>query len=282
MTLGELRNVYEQELLGVYERSEIRQHFAQLCEAYFGYQPADVVLALPSRVNDSNETLLLNALKALKDHKPIQYIIGQVLFAKTTLQVNTSVLIPRPETEELVHRVLGEWPNDRNLKVLDIGTGSGCIAIALKHARPSWDVTAWDIDTAALEVAKRNSQINNTTIDFEEMDILRPNLPKKDWDIMVSNPPYVPEQWKKNTKSHVLSQEPNHAIFVPDDSPLLFYIHIAAYAKEQLKPSGQLYLEGHAPFMSDVEMLLKKTGFSDIVIENDFRNNPRFIRATNS
>ena len=281
MTLGELRNFFEQELAGLYERPEIRQHFAQLCATYFGHQSTEVVLALPSSVTESDKTLLLGALEALKDHKPIQYIIGQVLFAKTTLKVNASVLIPRPETEELVHWVLGEWSNNEQLQVLDIGTGSGCIAVALKHARPNWEVTAWDIDAAALEVAKHNSRVNNTTILFEEVDILNANLPQQHRDIIISNPPYVPERWKKNTESHVLSQEPNHAIFVPDDSPLLFYARIAAYAKEQLKSSGQLYLEGHAPFMSDVEMLLKKTGFSDIVIENDFRNNPRFIRATN-
>ena len=281
MTLGELRNFFEQELAGLYERPEIRQHFAQLCATYFGHLSTEVVLALPSSVTESDKTLLLGALEALKDHKPIQYIIGQVLFAKTTLKVNASVLIPRPETEELVYWVLGEWSNNEQLQVLDIGTGSGCIAVALKHARPNWEVTAWDIDTAALEVAKHNSRVNNTTILFEEVDVLNANLPQQHWDIIISNPPYVPERWKKDTESHVLSQEPNHAIFVPDDSPLLFYAHIAAYAKEQLKSSGQLYLEGHAPFMSDVEMLLKKTGFSDIVIENDFRNNPRFIRATN-
>ncbi len=279
VTLGEIRNLFEKELRAIYGVDEIRQHFAVLCENRFGYTPAQVVLSLPQSLSSQKIELLTNDLEALKRNTPIQYIIGKVDFVGVSLVVNTSVLIPRPETEELVHWMLSTMPNNKPLRILDIGTGSGCIALALKKACSLWEIFAWDIDGDALSVAQHNAEINRLEVHFQQVDVLAERHPQQQWDIIVSNPPYVPEAWQKNTAPHVLVYEPNHAIFVPDKSPLLFYEHITAYATQNLAPNGVLFFEGHAPLMKSVKGLLQKAGFSDIVLRKDFRENPRFIRV---
>lgn len=279
VTLGELRQQFEKELRTIYGVDEIRQHFAVLCERRFGFTPAQVVLSLPQSLSSQKIELMKNDLKALKRNTPIQYIIGKVDFADVTLVVNTSVLIPRPETEELVHWILSTMPNNKPLRVLDIGTGSGCIALALKKKCPLWEISAWDIDEDALSVAQHNAEINGLEVHFQQVDVLAEKHPQQYWDLIVSNPPYVPEAWQKHTAPHVLAYEPNHAIFVSDESPLLFYEHITVYATQNVAANGVLFFEGHAPLMKSVKVLLQKAGFSDIVLRNDFRENPRFIRA---
>ena len=279
MRLSELRQQFEKELETIYGVDEIRHHFAALCNKYFRYSPAQVVMHLNQPLSSKHVALLTADLVALKKNTPIQYVIGTVDFAQVSLVVNSSVLIPRPETEELVHWVMSTAPNNNPLRVLDIGTGSGSIALALKSACPQWNVVAWDIDMDALRVAKQNARRNNVEVDFLCVDTLSDTLPKVQWDIIISNPPYVPNAWKKDTASHVLDHEPHHAIFVPDKTPLLFYDHIATYAVNQLTPNGMLFLEGHSPMMKSVQLFLKKAGFSDIVLQKDFSGNHRFIRA---
>ena len=279
MKLVELRTIFESTLLSVYEVEEVRQHFAALCEMYYGYSPAQVVLHLQESVSAAEANRFQTDLAQLKDHVPIQYIIGKVNFADVQLSVTKSVLIPRPETEELVHWILATFLKNESLQVLDIGTGSGCIALALKKARPHWNISAWDVDTNALQLAEQNARDNNLNIDFHQNDILSKNLPLKDWDVIVSNPPYVPDALKKITQPRVLEHEPHHAIFVSDQNPLCFYECICEYAMQQLNPNGYLLFEGHAPLMKSVEKLLQDAGFYDIVLRNDFRANPRFIRA---
>lgn len=278
VTVAELRNRFDKGLANDYPYEEIRQYFNMLCAAYYGFSAAEVVLHLQQTLTVVQEQMMLDALVALQQHKPIQYVLGEVTFENVTLCVDETVLIPRPETAELVQWVLSEHDNHEKLRVLDIGTGSGCVAIALKKARPNWDVTAWDVDSDALKTAIQNAQRNAVCVAFEEVDVLASNLKKGAWDIIVSNPPYVPESFKEQTKPHVLC-EPQHAIFVPETNPLLFYDRIVSYATTQLQAEGSVYFEGHAPLMKALELLLKKTGFYDIVLRNDFRNNPRLIRA---
>ena len=261
-----------------YTNDEIQVHFEMLCEAYFNYTPAETVLNLDKSLSIEKEAQFKAALKALQENVPVQYIIGTVVFAGLELEVDQRVLIPRPETEEMVHWLLSQHKDQTPLRVLDIGTGSGCVAIALKKARPNWEVTAWDIDLDALEIARNNAKKNKTTVIFEAVDVLVPQLPNKLWDIIVSNPPYVPESEKTHTSAHVL-REPEHAIFVPDSSPLIFYKRIIDYATEQLNANGTIYFEGHEPLMKTLDLLLMQAGFSDIVLRNDFRTKPRFIRA---
>ena len=280
MKLAELRKIFEQELTPLYERVEAWQHFASLCEVYFGYSPATVVLRLQESVSAEDTSTFKHHLAQLKKHVPIQYIIGKVHFASLELTVNNSVLIPRPETEELVHWILTSFPENESLQVLDICTGSGCIALALKKARPNWNVTAWDIDLDALSTAQQNAKNNNVRVDFKQWDVFSKNLPEKKWDIVVSNPPYVPEALQKSTQPQVLKHEPQHAIFVSDKNPLCFYERICEYASQQLSQYGSLFFEGHAPLMESVKRLLQQEGFSDIVLRNDFRANQRFIHAS--
>ena len=280
MKLAELRKIFEQELTPLYERVEARQHFASLCEVYFGYSPATVVLRLQESVSAEDTSTFKHHLAQLKKHVPIQYIIGKVHFASLELTVNNLVLIPRPETEELVHWILTSFPENESLQVLDICTGSGCIALALKKARPNWNVTAWDIDLDALSAAQQNAKNNNVRVDFKQRDVFSKNLPEKKWDIVVSNPPYVPEALQKSTQPQVLKHEPQHAIFVSDKNPLCFYERICEYASQQLSQYGSLFFEGHAPLMESVKRLLQQEGFSDIVLRNDFRANQRFIHAS--
>lgn len=282
MNLGIVRKRFELELDTHYTQQEIRQHFSELCRHFFGLQAAAVVLALNQPIDDVNAAKLLQSLDKLKDNIPIQHIVGQVSFAKAIITVSGAALIPRPETEELVHYILESSPAGKPLQVLDIGTGSGCIAIALRQARPNWHITAWDNDVNALKLAQQNAKHNNVNIRVEQRDVLTEVLPMRKWDIIVSNPPYVPEHLKKNTAPHVLLHEPHQAIFVPDDNPLLFYKSIAAYAKTQLAVSGTLFFEGHHSLMKTLKIFLEKQGFCDIVLRNDFRNHPRFIVATNS
>ena len=278
LTLKKLRMQFHKLLSSQYTKDEIQVHFEMLCEAYFNYTPAETVLNLEKSLSIEKEAQLKAALKALQKNVPIQYIIGTVVFAGLELEVDQRVLIPRPETEEMVHWLLSQHKDQTPLRVLDIGTGSGCVAIALKKARPNWEVTAWDIDLDALEIARNNAKKNKTTVIFEAVDVLVPQLPNKLWDIIVSNPPYVPESEKTHTSAHVL-REPEHAIFVPDSSPLIFYKQIIDYATEQLNANGTIYFEGHEPLMKTLDLLLMQAGFSDIVLRNDFRTKPRFIRA---
>jgi release factor glutamine methyltransferase len=278
LTVKKIRAQFLKLLSPQYTQDEICMHVEMLCEAYLDFTPAQVVLNLNEVLSPEKEAKFQAALSALQENIPIQYIIGTVMFAGLTLDVDERVLIPRPETEELVHWLLATDDNEAPLNVLDIGTGSGCVAIALKKARPNWKVTAWDVDLDALAAARQNAKKNSLSVNFEVIDILGEQLPKSNWDIILSNPPYVPESEKAHTAAHVL-REPEHAIFVPAASPLKYYTHIINYATKQLNAKGSIYFEGHAPLMKTLHLLLTQAGFSDIVLRNDFRTNPRFIRA---
>ena len=278
MTVKKIRAQFLKLLSSQYTQDEIGVYFEMLCEAYLNFTPAQVVLNLDEALSPEKEAQFIAALKELQKNEPIQYIIGAVVFADLVLEVDERVLIPRPETEELVYWLLSAYDNEAPLNVLDIGTGSGCVAIALKKARPNWKVTAWDVDLDALATAKHNAKKNSVTINFEVVDVLDAQLPNTNWDIIVSNPPYVPESEKAHTAAHVL-REPEHAIFVSESSPLIFYEHIINYAAKQLNTKGSIYLEGHAPLMKTLYLLLTQARFSDIVLRNNFRTNPRFIHA---
>ena len=254
MTVKKIRAQFLKLLSPQYTQDEIGMHVEMLCEAYLDFTPAQVVLNLNEVLSPEKKAQFQAALSALQENIPIQYIIGTVMFAGLTLDVDERVLIPRPETEELVNWLLATHDNEAPLRVLDIGTGSGCVAIAIKKARPNWKVTAWDVDLDALAAARHNAKKNSLSVNFEVVDILGAQLPNTNWDIIVSNPPYVPESEKAHTAAHVL-REPEHAIFVPGASPLKHYTHIINYATKQLNAKGGIYLEGHAPFMKTLHLL---------------------------
>lgn len=224
--------------------------------------------------------LLDTAIERLLHNEPIQYITGSTEFCDSIIGVNPSVLIPRPETGELV-RWIAQENRHTKCRILDIGTGSGCIAIALAKQLPQSDVSAWDISAEALATAADNSKDNATEIKFEQHDILAYTPQSSDtFDIIVSNPPYIKEIEKEQMESNVLQWEPSLALFVPDNDPLLFYRTIAEKAKQMLTASGKLYFEINREHGAEVCEMLSQLGYKNIELRKDFADNDRMVCAT--
>lgn len=223
------------------------------------------------------EALLDNAIERLKKQEPIQYILGYSDFCGLRFKVTPATLIPRPETSELVEWIAGEATCGAN--ILDIGTGSGCIAVSLAHKLPQSEVTAWDISPDALAVATENSKANGCAVAFEEVDILAYEPTGELFDIIVSNPPYIKEVEKEQMYSNVLDWEPHTALFVPDNDPLLFYRAIATKGLSLLRPGGKLYFEINRAHGTETMEMLKSLGYTGIELRKDFADNDRMIRA---
>lgn len=226
-------------------------------------------------------------IERLTNYEPIHYVLGETEFFNLKFKVNPDVLIPRPETEELV-----EWVSDdlkfvesssdsaeQNMKILDIGTGCGCIPVALKKHHPKAQISAMDVSAEALVVAKENGVLNQTDVGFFQDDILNPKADERKWNIIVSNPPYIPLDEKVDIDKQVKSYEPHVALFSPTEEPLLFYHSIAKYALQHLEPDGKIYLETHKNLSRDVAMLLGEYGFKDVIIRTDMSGNERMVRA---
>ena len=219
-----------------------------------------------------------NAIERLKKQEPIQYILGYSDFCSLRFKVTPATLIPRPETSELVEWVASEFTG--NGSILDIGTGSGCIAVSLAHKLPQSKVTAWDISNDALAVATENSKANNCPVEFKQVDILAYQPNGEQFDIIVSNPPYINENEKNIMHSNVLAWEPHTALFVPDNDPLLFYRAIAKKGLSLLKPGGRLYFEINRAHGKETIEMLAALGYTSIELRKDFADNDRMIRAT--
>ncbi len=219
-----------------------------------------------------------NIINELKNHKPIQYILGSTEFYGIYLELSHHVLIPRPETEELVHWIIKDTQNP-SIRMLDIGTGSGCIALALKKHVTQSIVDATDYSAAILKIAKKNAKKNMLDIHFFEMDILsHPSIDKK-YSLIVSNPPYVTESEKKDMQHNILKYEPEEALFVPNNNPMLYYYAIAEFAQKHLHAGGRLYLEINESFPEEVCKLLKQHHFTDIIVKKDIHEKNRMVKA---
>ena len=229
-------------------------------------------------LDPSRQEKLNNAIERLKKSEPIQYILGQTEFCDLTFNVNPSVLIPRPETSELVKWIVEENSN-KETKILDVGTGSGCIAISLAKMLPNAQITAWDISPRAIETAKSNNTLNGTNVTFVEQNIFTANEEAK-YDTIVSNPPYIKEVEKRNMQRNVLDWEPGVALFVPDNDPLLFYREIAHKGQQMLKKGGKLYFEINREHGKETITMLAEYGYTNIELRKDFAGNDRMIRAT--
>ena len=231
-----------------------------------------------TKLTEEQTYLLHSILYRLKNSEPIQYIIGETEFFGLPFHVTKDVLIPRPETEELVEMILNENKKS-GLKVLDIGTGSGAIAIALaKHLEEAY-IEGWDISEEALKIATLNAESNAVDITFRNVDVLKSYLTDTKFDIVVSNPPYILEKEKSGMDQNVLDYEPHTALFVPDNNGLLFYDRIADIALDLLEPNGKLYFEiNQAKGESTVE-LVKKKGFINVSLFQDLNKNDRMVRA---
>lgn len=245
------------------------------------HQMKRIDLALNSNFDFSEEDILIwEKIKSrLLKEEPIQYILGSTHFMDLSFKVTPDVLIPRPETEELVEWIINESKNRTKLKILDIGTGSGCIAISLAHHLPDAEVFAIDVSAKALQMAKQNALLNHVEVHFLKIDILKAeNLPQQ-FDIIVSNPPYVRNLEKEEIKNNVLDHEPHLALFVDDFEALIFYKKIAELAIKNLNNNGQLFFEINQYLGIEMVQLLEDLQFSNIELRKDFYGNDRMTRA---
>jgi release factor glutamine methyltransferase len=266
-------------LRGIYPESEIRSFSLLIIEKLTGFSRTQIILNKNTQIFDLHRLEIDSFLEKLKKNVPIQYILGETEFYGLMFTVNESVLIPRPETEELVDWIQSE--NDRNahLSLLDIGTGSGCIAVSLKHEFKHSEVDAFDVSDEALKTAGGNAERNNLTVNFSKVDILNTTEFSRRWDIIVSNPPYIPELEKAEILPNVLDYEPHLALFVPDNDPLLFYRKIATMALKQLKQGGKLYFEIHRTAGERCTQMLADMGFKNVELRKDISGNDRMVRA---
>ena len=280
MKLSQLKINCTTQLQGIYDKEEIHSFFYLLCDSFLNYRRFDVSMNHDRLLSKPTMARFDSALARLQAREPIQYILGCTEFYGLPFQVNKHTLIPRPETEELVDWILSHFQNqDAVLDILDIGTGSGCIAVALAKNLPRASISALDISHKAIALAKENAINNQVSVSFSDQDILDTKSLEKKYDVIVSNPPYVRQQEKKAMHTNVLAYEPSNALFVSNEDPLLFYRKIAQLAKVSLKANGWLYFEINEYLPLEMESLLDEIGFMNIEIKNDFRAVPRMIKC---
>jgi len=277
MNFKELKHHFVKAISPVYGSEEALFIFYIALEYFKKWNKNDFIRYLDDLVSEQEETKFKVVINDLKNGIPIQHVVGETFFYGLKFHVNPSVLIPRPETEELVEWVLSKSSAEKNLKnVLDVGTGSGCIAISLKKNSPSMTVSALDISSAALTVAKSNSLLNHAEVNFIEADIFSysSNLI---FDVIVSNPPYIKEEEKADMHQNVLDHEPHLALFVENNQPLLFYIAIADFAKRNLRSGGLLFFEINEFLPLETMDMLNSKGFKDVELKKDLNGKNRMI-----
>ena len=276
MTHKELRLFFDKKMTAVYPKTEVDSLYVQLMEFALNMSRAEMILKSDETIEKHILINVLEYITRLENKEPIQYIIGQVTFAEVLVNVNSNVLIPRPETESLVYWMKEQ--EQQNPSVLDICTGSGCIAFALeKHLNAK--VNAWDISHKALQLAKQTAKSIGSAVNFSNVDILSSVDIDQKWDIIVSNPPYVLEEEKAEIEGNVLHYEPHLALFTAADDSIQFYRAIIQFAAKHLCPGGRLYFELNPKTFEQVISFLKVMKFVDIVVENDMRNTARMLVA---
>jgi release factor glutamine methyltransferase len=279
LTIRELKSEFQDSLIDLYPSEEVQSFFSILSEEYLNLSRIETVLKPDTLLSDKNIEQFKNTIKRLKDFEPIQYILGKTEFYSLPFIVNQDVLIPRPETEELVDWIINDFKDTEKISILDIGTGSGCIGISLAYNIKNARVSVLDVSEKALSVAKENTLINKVDITFLKEDILKGNqLPQK-YNIIVSNPPYVRISEKEAMKNNVLKHEPGLALFVENNDPLLFYEKIASLAQTYLLPEGCLYFEINEYLGNDMKQLLKNKGFKDVDIKKDMFGKDRMVKC---
>jgi release factor glutamine methyltransferase len=280
MSLQDTKQAMKHQLSNVYDTLELNSIVNILIEEVTGWDALHQNIHKNDALEQTHTDQLTQFVEKLLTGKPLQYIIGKAWFMGKAFMVNEAVLIPRPETEELV-----EWVSEyahivnKPLSILDIGTGSGCIPIALKLALPNAIITAIDINKEALAVAQQNAATYHANIEWIELDILQTKQLKNQYDIIVSNPPYIPLREKPNMQSQVIDHEPAIALFVPDQYPLIFYSKIAHIGKSALKPNGQLFFEIHYDQGEAIMALLNEMGYH-AELRQDIYGKDRMVRAS--
>jgi len=284
MTLKAFKKKFTEALSEIFPKTEIDSFFFILMEEKLNLQRIDTVLKPDFLIPEEQLADLKNILQRLQKEEPIQYILGNTEFYGLPFFVDENTLIPRSETEELVAWVIEEVAKLQSntvtkLSILDIGTGTGCIPISLAKNLPNAKITAVDISSKALEVAKKNAQLNKVTIDFIELDILTTKSLPQEFNVIVSNPPYVRALEKVEIKNNVLENEPHLALFVADENPLIFYSQIADLAKQQLSKNGLLFFEINQYLGKETIALLEEKGFKNIELRKDIFGNDRMVKC---
>ena len=281
MLFKNYKNIFFQKLSSLYDEKEIESFFYIILEKNHKLKRIDLALN-PTLAMDDNQLLQWDFIvEELKIQKPIQYILGETFFYGLRFEVDENTLIPRPETEELIALILSNYQIETsgNPKILDIGTGSGCIAITLAKNILNSDVFAIDVSEKALNIAKKNAEKNKVAITFLQKNILTTEDLEQNFDIIVSNPPYVRQLEKAEINANVLEYEPHLALFVENDDALIFYKKIANLAKKNLKLNGQLYFEINQYLGKETVELMEKLGFKNIQLCKDIYGNDRMISA---
>ena len=270
-------------LAQVYDEGEAKAIARMVYEVRFNLTLSDLFIGKDTQLSANDQAELAEITQRLEQQEPVQYVLGQADFCGRTFLVNQHVLIPRPETEELCRWIISEFRDEslefRDCSILDIGTGSGCIAITLAAGLPKFEVTAWDISGEALQVARENAKRLHFNVIFELADALNTPLDHERWDVIVSNPPYICNKERARIEANVLDHEPHTALFVPDETPLLFYSAIAQYGLTALKTGGRLYFEINPLYAQELAEMLSMMSYHDIEIKIDQYGKQRMIRA---
>lgn len=277
-TLNQTLLDFRQRLSGLYPKGEVDGFVRIACYNILHYESVDILLHKDSVLPDFIVDKFHKVADELLKKRPIQYIFRNAYFHGHRFEVNEATLIPRPETEELVDMIVDE-NRESDLRVLDGGTGSGCIAVSLALALKFADVTAIDLSDAALAVAERNAEALKAKVTFRRQDMLRLTPCGERYDIIVSNPPYIADSEKADMDKNVLAYEPHMALFVPDSDPLRFYRGLAVYGTWTLVPGGRLYFEINSRFPAEMTRLLEGMGYTDVEIRKDMQRMPRFAVA---
>lgn len=292
MKLKEIQNIFHQKLDAIYGKDEVNSFFYLLIEFFCDFSRIKLALEPDKSISKTEESFIFQALQRLKAEEPIQYILGETEFYGLPFKVNKHTLIPRPETEELVEQVLNCYSGrgeKSQLSILDIGTGSGCIAITLATNLPKAKVYALDVSAKAIEKAKENAILNKVEVTFVEASILETENAKQrllnhclephTLDVIISNPPYVRNLEKQEMRPNVLENEPHLALFVEDNNPLQFYEAITKFAVENLKPKGELYFEINEYLGKEMIALLEENNFEDIELKQDVFGKDRILKG---
>ncbi len=260
-------------------QDEVNNYFSFLCYAWLNVSKADMLLNPDFEISESELLKFFYAIKDLQNYRPIQYVAGKTWFYGVEIKVQEGVLIPRPETEELVDWVVRDCGKIN--RILDLGTGSGCIALAVKNSLKHLHVSGCDVSREALVMARKNGEYLNLDVNFSEFDVLNWQLyPQKDkFDIIVSNPPYIPHFDREIMHENVLNYEPEIALFVPNANPLIFYKSIAEFSLLNLNKKGKLYLEIHESYGQEVVQLIQELGYINVELRKDIQGKDRMIKA---
>ncbi len=262
-----------------YPAEEITPLAKEMLVSVFGFTASRLYAGKDNDFSSKEREQLEDILDRLSRHEPIQYIVGEVCFGGMSFKVTPGVLIPRPETAELIEWVVSDMKDETSFSVLDIGTGSGCIPVSLAARLPQAVVHAWDISEEALQVAAENARINHVSVQYRHQDVFQPCPADKHFRVIVSNPPYIAEKEKQEMEANVLQWEPGLALFVPDEDPLRFYRRIAEVGQALLEPDGSLYFEINRNYGPETVSLLRQMGYVAVELRKDIFGNDRMVKA---